>query len=163
MHYGTTWASVSRNSMWWSKAKQKCHNLPVLELTIVSVDAFTIGMSIVPTNTNCPQLVCNVPPFLGGLDPSSTLCPASNLILAEPGKSLESLDQVYGCLSDCALHETDRYCCRGPYGSEKSCKSSNPWFKEACPDAYSYAYDDPAAVRVCGLSDVTIAFDCKKR
>ncbi|CAF1132308.1 unnamed protein product, partial [Brachionus calyciflorus] len=51
-------------------------------------------------------------------------------------------------LSACEKFRTDQYCCRDAFGTPQTCKSSN-WpvnypsvFKQACPSANSYAYDD---------------------
>ncbi|XP_070495986.1 uncharacterized protein [Chironomus tepperi] len=59
------------------------------------------------------------------------------------------------CKSACLAFNTDQYCCRGAYGTPQTCKSSN-WpvnypaiFKQACPDAYSYAYDDTTSTFTC--------------
>ena len=48
------------------------------------------------------------------------------------------------CLSACAKHASDSYCCLGSYNGPGKC-SPNYYAKAAknvCPDAYSYAYDD---------------------
>lgn len=59
------------------------------------------------------------------------------------------------CKSACLAFNTDQYCCRGAYDRPETCKSSN-WpvnypavFKQACPDAYSYAYDDQSSTFTC--------------
>ncbi len=59
------------------------------------------------------------------------------------------------CKSACAQFNTDEYCCRGAHDKPQTCKSSQ-WpknypaiFKAACPDAYSYAYDDTSSTFTC--------------
>lgn len=59
------------------------------------------------------------------------------------------------CMSACTHFNTDEYCCRGAYGTPDTCKSS-AWpvdypavFKRACPQAYSYAYDDQKSTFTC--------------
>lgn len=59
------------------------------------------------------------------------------------------------CKSACLAFNTDQYCCRGAHGTPATCKS-NYWpynypavFKKACPDAYSYAYDDQSSTFTC--------------
>ncbi|KAM5527309.1 hypothetical protein FOXYSP1_20181 [Fusarium oxysporum f. sp. phaseoli] len=126
------------------------------------VDGYTTGISVVPDKKGCKTLTCDVPPFLGGHDPSDTLCPATNLKLSNPELPFKSLDQVDGCLSDCSLYGTDEYCCQNAWNDPNKCPASSAWFKEACPDAYSYPYDD-TAVNTCELSDITIVFSCKKK
>ncbi|KAK1388264.1 Thaumatin-like protein 1 [Heracleum sosnowskyi] len=51
-----------------------------------------------------------------------------------------------GCVSDLNM-----YCCTGSYGSPQSCKPTaySRIFKNACPRAYSYAYDDPTSIATC--------------
>lgn len=59
------------------------------------------------------------------------------------------------CKSACMHFNTDEYCCRGAHNTPQTCKSSM-WprnypqiFKSACPDAYSYAYDDTSSTFTC--------------
>ena len=48
------------------------------------------------------------------------------------------------CLSACAKFNLPQYCCTGSYNSPSSCSPSDysTNAKTACPDAYSYAFDD---------------------
>jgi hypothetical protein len=62
---------------------------------------------------------------------------------------------VIACLSACMKFNTDEYCCRGAHDRPETCKSSD-WpvnypaiFKQACPQAYSYAYDDTSSTFTC--------------
>lgn len=59
------------------------------------------------------------------------------------------------CRSACATFKTDEYCCGGAHNKPQTCKSTD-WpknypaiFKTACPDAYSYAYDDSSSTFTC--------------
>ncbi len=68
------------------------------------------------------------------------------------------------CLSACEKYNTDAYCCRGAYNQPQACIPSN-WpknyslfFKQACPQAYSYAYDDKTSTFFCKNTDYTIQF-----
>ncbi|KAK1659774.1 PR5-like protein [Colletotrichum godetiae] len=119
------------------------------------VDSFTCGVHVVPDDHDCEAIACIAPPYLG-IDPEdqSLVCPPPNLI-TDPRTG----DAPIGCYSNCAVHETDEYCCRGIYDAT-TCKGNNPWFKETCPDAYSYAYDDQDATFTCGFRNVTIYFHC---
>jgi hypothetical protein len=63
--------------------------------------------------------------------------------------------KVVGCYSACTKFNTDYYCCRGAYGTSKTCNSSK-WpknypkiFKKVCPEDYSYAYDDTSSTFTC--------------
>ena len=69
-------------------------------------------------------------------------CP--NQTMTVKGKS----GQVIACKSACLAFNTDRYCCRGYYNNPQTC-TYFPFardFKDACPQAYSYAYDDQRAL-----------------
>ncbi|KAF2221243.1 hypothetical protein BDZ85DRAFT_266503 [Elsinoe ampelina] len=52
------------------------------------------------------------------------------------------------CLSNCTLLGTDEACCRGMFNDPTRCPASSPALKQACPRAYSYAYDDFAATYI---------------
>lgn len=59
------------------------------------------------------------------------------------------------CMSACMKFNTDQYCCRGAHDQPHTCKARD-WpvnypaiFKSACPDAYSYAYDDETSTFTC--------------
>lgn len=59
------------------------------------------------------------------------------------------------CKSACMAFNTDDYCCRGAHDRPETCRSSD-WkvnypaiFKQSCPDAYSYAYDDTSSTYTC--------------
>lgn len=59
------------------------------------------------------------------------------------------------CKSACEAFKTDQYCCRGEHRFPHTCKPAT-WpkdysaiFKQACPDAYSYAYDDTLSTFTC--------------
>lgn len=63
--------------------------------------------------------------------------------------------RTVACKSACAAFNTDEYCCRGAHNTPQTCKSSM-WrvnypriFKQSCPDAYSYAYDDTSSTFTC--------------
>ncbi|KAL6596043.1 hypothetical protein ACP70R_047407 [Stipagrostis hirtigluma subsp. patula] len=55
------------------------------------------------------------------------------------------------CRSACEAFGTPQYCCSGAYGSPNTCKPStySQFFKNACPRAYSYAYDDSTSTFTC--------------
>ena len=87
-----------------------------------------------------------------------------NSICPNDLKKYNSQGQVVGCLSACEKFNTDQYCCRGQFGTPHSCKPST-WpfnyagvFKNACPTAYSYAYDDPTSTFFCKNTAYDIVF-----
>ncbi|KAM7262549.1 hypothetical protein ACFE04_000232 [Oxalis oulophora] len=59
------------------------------------------------------------------------------------------LRDVGGCLHPCTVFENDQFCClKGP----SSCDSKEAYFKffkDACPEAYTYPYDDSATIFTC--------------
>ncbi|KAL9229623.1 hypothetical protein vseg_005071 [Gypsophila vaccaria] len=64
------------------------------------------------------------------------------------------------CRSACEAFGSPEYCCSGEYGSPAACKptSYSQLFKNACPRAYSYAYDDASSTFTCSGGDYTITF-----
>ncbi|CAO3631590.1 unnamed protein product [Cunninghamella blakesleeana] len=112
------------------------------------VDGSNIPMSIAPAekttnsfnvNKHCGTPICSKLPS----------CPAG----------FES-DGVKGCKSACSKYGTDEHCCTGKYNNESVCKSSSysAQVKSACPDAYSYAYDDATSVYTCGTAGYIVTF-----
>ncbi|XP_059630798.1 pathogenesis-related thaumatin-like protein 3.5 isoform X1 [Cornus florida] len=114
------------------------------------VDGFNVPMTVTPLNGkgNCSVAGCD-----GDL---RTSCP-SELARKVNGK-------VVGCRSACDVFNTDEYCCRGVFGNPVTCLPTfySKKFKEACPTAYSYAYDDPTSVFTCTGTDYAITF-CSAR
>ncbi|KAL8532027.1 hypothetical protein ACS0TY_008580 [Phlomoides rotata] len=64
------------------------------------------------------------------------------------------------CLSTCTAFNTTGDCCTGEYDSPATCKPSNYTrvFKEACPQAYAYPYDDPSNIFTCINANYFITF-----
>ncbi|CDP07385.1 unnamed protein product [Coffea canephora] len=64
------------------------------------------------------------------------------------------------CKSACEAFGSPEYCCSGEYGSPSTCRPSmySEIFKNACPRAYSYAYDDATSTFTCKGADYTITF-----
>ncbi|XP_019879519.2 uncharacterized protein LOC109607484 isoform X1 [Aethina tumida] len=73
---------------------------------------------------------------------------------------------VLGCMSSCLKHtNNDQFCCRNQYGTRETCNidhwpnpNSARFFKQHCPDAYSYAYDDPSSIFTCRADKYEITF-----
>ena len=65
-----------------------------------------------------------------------------------------------GCRSACEAFGTPEYCCKGEFGSPKSCQPTaySQVFKAACPRSYSYAYDDATSTFTCSGADYVITF-----
>lgn len=68
------------------------------------------------------------------------------------------------CHSACNKFNTDQYCCRNAHNRPETCKSSDwhvnypKFFKDRCPDAYSYAYDDHKSTFTCKASKYIVQF-----
>jgi hypothetical protein len=78
-------------------------------------------------------------------------------------KQMKNGKQV-ACYSACEKFRTDQYCCRGAHDKPETCRSSG-WpvnypskFKAACPDAYSYAYDDRTSTFFCRNTNYELTF-----
>ncbi|KAF3440304.1 hypothetical protein FNV43_RR18588 [Rhamnella rubrinervis] len=74
------------------------------------------------------------------------------------------IDGGGACKSACEAFGTPEYCCSGEYSSPSTCKPSmySEMFKSACPQSYSYAFDDATSTFTCTGADYTITF-CPSR
>ncbi|GJZ48112.1 thaumatin-like protein 1 [Tanacetum coccineum] len=97
-------------------------------LTYISlVDGFNIPMEFSPGDASCKKLSC-------GVDLNSQ-CP-------------EQLRTQGGCNNPCTVFKTVEYCCTIERGSCGPTDYSR-FFKDRCPDAYSYPQDDPTSQSSC--------------
>lgn len=113
------------------------------------VDGYNLPLSIQPSASfqtgdngkyDCKRAGCN--------RDLNAICPAELAIKNRDNWTV-------ACQSACSKFNTDQYCCRGAHNKPETCKSQY-WpknypaiFKEACPDAYSYAYDDTLSTFTC--------------
>ncbi|KAK8915912.1 hypothetical protein KSP39_PZI022543 [Platanthera zijinensis] len=106
------------------------------------VDGYNIPMVVAPqggggagTGGRCGATGCLVD--LNGL------CPSELLVIVG--------DEGVACRSACEAFGSPEYCCSGEYGGPDTCKPSSysELFKNACPRAYSYAYDDSTSTFTC--------------
>ncbi|KAI4386586.1 hypothetical protein MLD38_004507 [Melastoma candidum] len=73
---------------------------------------------------------------------------------------LKVADDV-ACKSACGAFGDEQHCCSGAYGSPDTCSPTafSQYFKNGCPKAYSYAYDDKSSTFTCGGSpDYVVTF-----
>ncbi|XP_039276618.1 protein P21 [Nilaparvata lugens] len=103
-------------------------------LDISLVDGFNVPMSIQPTNN---QNRCQP----GGRGPTC----AANINAQCP----QELRVPQGCDSACTKFGGDLYCCRGQYTDNCPPTKYSRFFKQQCPDAYSYAKDDQTSTFTC--------------
>ncbi|KAL6982670.1 Thaumatin-like protein 1 [Sarracenia purpurea var. burkii] len=112
------------------------------------VDGYNLPMLVVPqggTGGNCTATGCVVD--LNGA------CPSELRVTSFDGDSV-------ACKSACEAFRQDQYCCSGAYSTPNTCKASSysEMFKNACPRAYSYAYDDGTSTFTCAGADYVITF-----
>ncbi|CAO4373297.1 unnamed protein product [Caenorhabditis nigoni] len=79
-------------------------------------------------------------------------CPG-NLAVKRDGRTV-------ACKSACMAYNTDHDCCRGAFGTPHTCKPSETsrMFKDACPKAYSCAYDDATSTFTCRNANYVVQF-----
>lgn len=109
------------------------------------VDGFNVPMTITPIGGASPTpgnpYWCGTAGCGTDLNPN---CPSAL-------KEVDASGRTVACKSACEEFGTDQYCCRGAFGTANTCNPSSwpvdyaAYFKSACPNAYSYAYDDPTS------------------
>lgn len=123
---------------------QSISNLDFYDVSLV--DGYNIPIAVVPT---------------GGSGTCGTAGCGTNLDLNCPTE-LQVLEQgsIVGCKSACDAFQSPQYCCQGAYANPSTCKPTtySELFKTACPNAYSYAYDDPTSTFTCTGADYSIVF-----
>jgi hypothetical protein len=118
------------------------------------VDGYNLPMAVAPLEGTFTRgggsNDCGAPTCGRDLNVS---CPAELQFKDAAGK-------VVACLSACERFRTDGYCCAGANGSPGTCPPFNysRIFKNACPSAYSYAYDDATSTFTCKGEDYAIWF-----
>ncbi|KAJ3679954.1 hypothetical protein LUZ60_016232 [Juncus effusus] len=113
---------------------------------VSNVDGFNVPVKIDPQGVaGCSSTECQAN--------INALCPADLQSKGPDGK-------VVGCKSACLAFNTDQYCCRGDYGTPDKCPPTDysKIFKNACPQAYSYAYDDRTSTFTCIGANYLITF-----
>ncbi|KAL8462871.1 hypothetical protein ACS0TY_032946 [Phlomoides rotata] len=111
------------------------------------VDGFNLAVAMIPVGAGgagCGVAACEAD--------VNECCPG-NLAVVKGGR-------VVGCKSLCLATGGDEVCCRGEYGSPMRCKPTAyaKLFKEICPRAYSYAYDEASGLKVCRADRYFITF-----
>ncbi|KAI9284124.1 thaumatin [Umbelopsis sp. AD052] len=111
------------------------------------VDGYNLAISIAPigasqgsTKYQCGSPACS----------SLPTCPSDLAVRTTTGDLL-------ACQSDCSHYNEAQYCCTGAYGSAATCNGGPyaPMIKSACPDAYSFAYDDSSSTYTCDTGTAT--------
>ncbi|KAL4649871.1 hypothetical protein ACB092_01G045300 [Castanea dentata] len=110
------------------------------------VDGYNVGMGVKATGGtgDCQYAGCVAD--LNGNCPSELQVTASGSVVA--------------CKSACEAFNTAEFCCTGDHATPQTCSPTqySQMFKNACPSAYSYAYDDASSTCTCSGSDYLITF-----
>ncbi|KAI5310939.1 hypothetical protein L3X38_040744 [Prunus dulcis] len=95
----------------------------------------------------------NIPTGRGGTGECKTAsCPANvNAVCPSDLQKKGSDGSVVACLSACVKLNQPQYCCTPPQNTPETCPPTNysQIFSQACPNAYSYAYDDKKGTFTC--------------
>ncbi|KAE9447626.1 hypothetical protein C3L33_20466, partial [Rhododendron williamsianum] len=77
-----------------------------------------------------------------------------------PEPEVTSAGSGVACKSACTAFNTPEYSCTGDHTTPATCPPTqySKLFKQACPDAYSYAYDDETSTFTCSVTDYLITF-----
>ncbi|KAI3689565.1 hypothetical protein L2E82_47526 [Cichorium intybus] len=100
-------------------------NLDFVDISVV--DGFNIPMEFSPVGASCKTMRC-----------------AADI----NGQCPEQLRTQGGCNNPCTVFKTVEYCCTPERGSCGPTEYSK-FFKDRCPDAYSYPQDDPTSLFTC--------------
>ncbi|KAL5740891.1 hypothetical protein ACOSQ2_030071 [Xanthoceras sorbifolium] len=103
------------------------------------VDGFNLPLSVSPqggSGPNCTTSSCN-----GNVN---SVCPGELAVKGSDGS-------VIACKSACTALNEPQYCCSGDYSTPDKCPPTkySKIFKDKCPQAYSYAYDDRSSTFSC--------------
>jgi hypothetical protein len=152
--------NVWRASRLWGRTESKQSGPSTLvEWTMGSRDWYHISLV---DGYNLPVTVTPVPGTYAKSDSTDPFqCGSISCtedLLQECPSELRKLDgfgHVSQCLSACSKYNNDEYCCRGEYNSSETCRPAE-WemdypraFKNACPTAVTYAFDDSSNTFVC--------------
>ncbi|KAL5546049.1 hypothetical protein UlMin_005736 [Ulmus minor] len=99
------------------------------------VDGFNLPVMLAPEGG------CNI-----------TKCAANvNLVCPPPLAVMGADGSVIACKSACLVFNQPQYCCTGDFGTPDRCPPTNYSliFKNQCPTAYTYAFDDKTSLFTC--------------
>ncbi|KAI9491988.1 thaumatin [Zychaea mexicana] len=118
------------------------------------VDGYNIPIRIDPINGDKSGGADNGEHYLCGAPTCSSLpaCP-------DELKVMDNGEEV-GCKSACSEFNTEEYCCFGSMDTPETCPANeySKDVKDACPDVYTYAYDDPTSTFMCRAEGYTVTF-----
>ncbi|XP_058222766.1 pathogenesis-related protein 5-like isoform X1 [Rhododendron vialii] len=110
------------------------------------VDGYNVGIGIQPSGGTGD---CK---YAGCVADLNANCP--------PELQVTNAGSTVACKSACAAFNKPEYCCTGDYSTPATCPPTDysKIFKQSCPDAYSYAYDDETSTFTCSGADYLITF-----
>ncbi|CAD6343454.1 unnamed protein product [Miscanthus lutarioriparius] len=126
------------------------------------VDGYNLPLLVAPSGAspgagNCAPTGCLVD--------LNAACPADLRVVVTSSSAAADVNAdgvVAACKSACLAFGSPQYCCSGEYASPGTCGPSaySEFFKNACPRAYSYAYDDATSTFTCAGGDTayTVTF-----
>lgn len=121
-------------------------NNPLHYYDVSLVDGFNLPVAMIPVGgaAGCGVAACEAD--------VNACCPE--------GLAVRRGGRVVGCKSACLGVGGDRYCCTGQFGTAATCKptSYSKLFKDICPRAYSYAYDEATGLKSCRANRYVITF-----
>ncbi|XP_027340217.1 thaumatin-like protein 1 [Abrus precatorius] len=107
---------------------------------------------------NVPVMV--IPVGVSGRSCNSTGCPADLNAVCPTELKVTEKGNVVGCQGACGAFGLQFFCCVGNHSTPSTCEPSaySKIFKTACPQAYSFAYDDSTSTFTCSSADYNIIF-----
>ncbi|KAE8713191.1 Thaumatin-like protein 1 [Hibiscus syriacus] len=113
------------------------------------VNGFNLPVSIAPQGGSGP--ICTTTSCAADVN---AVCPPDLVVPGSDGNTI-------ACNSTCDVFGNPEFCCTGDFDSAETCEPSefSMVFKEQCPQAYSYAFDDETSTFVCsGGPDYLVTF-----
>ncbi|MDB5102730.1 MAG: thaumatin-like protein 1b [Fibrobacteres bacterium] len=115
------------------------------------VDGYNLPVTVSPVPGTYVKNDPNDPFQCGSISCVEDLLPGC----PEALQKRDGLGLVRQCLSACSRYNKDEFCCRGYYDSDSTCTPA-AWdvdyprlFKNACPTAVTYAFDDSSNTFIC--------------
>ncbi|XP_020588842.1 thaumatin-like protein 1b isoform X2 [Phalaenopsis equestris] len=110
------------------------------------VDGYNLPLLVIPEGGRCGSTGCLVD--------VTEVCPPELLVVAS--------GEAVACRSACEAFGSPEYCCSGEFGGARRWRGPSIYsqlFKNACPRAYSYAYDDATSTFTCSAgTDFAVTF-----
>ncbi|KAF5445051.1 hypothetical protein F2P56_034134 [Juglans regia] len=118
------------------------NNVYIVYLT----DGYNVGMRI---NVTGGTIDC---PYAGCIADLNGSCPSELKVVNNVSGS------VVACKSACKAFKTAEFCCADDHSTPQTCTRTqySEMFKKACPNAYSYPYDDVSSRFACPGSNILI-------